>query len=78
MTVPQGDAGLLAAWHKVSAQVPKGYRLAGVTYHGPDSEKPWVAFLMLSETMESGGEEGWGNTPVEALGELSRRLQNTE
>lgn len=62
------------AFQDLAAVIPDPFELAGVTYHGPDAHRDWVAFVLNRETGVASGPEGWGNTPLEALDDLRSRL----
>jgi hypothetical protein len=63
-------------WLAVAAELPQGWELGGVTYHGPDHDGPWVAFLFWVERMETGGPEGIGLTAEQALENLRTELRS--
>lgn len=69
------EEDLIAAWRLVAASVPPPYELTGVTFHGPDDQPKWVAFV-YSEELSSFGAEGIGSTPIEALEDLARELRS--
>jgi hypothetical protein len=69
------EADLVEAWDAVAPLVPAPFELTGVTFHGLDASARWVAFIYRSEP-SSFGPEGVGETPVEALHDLARRLHD--
>jgi hypothetical protein len=66
---------LRQAFQALSAQVPEPYELAGVTFHGPEAHREWVAFLYSRDEEKPMGCEGWGATPIEALDDLRRHMR---
>jgi hypothetical protein len=65
---------LRAAFEAAAVQMPDGFELAGVTFHGPSGHREWVAFAQR-DGEPSAGCEGWGNTPFEALTDLMRHVR---
>lgn len=68
-------AELRAAFLALSGQVPKPYELVGVTYHGPDGDRDWVAFVRSNDDARPMSCEGWGGTPIEALEDLRLHMR---
>jgi hypothetical protein len=62
------------AFTALEAEIPEPWELNGVVYHGPNHPCPWIAFLWNNKTGETGGPEGCGETPLEALADLRARL----
>lgn len=65
---------LRAAFQTTASQMPDGLELIGVTFHGPEGQREWVAFAG-EDGDPSVGCEGWGDTPLEALIELQRHIR---
>lgn len=71
MEVEDGRFGALEAlWVSTSLELPRGWELGGITYHGPQHQGPWVAFLYHVASAEVLGPEGIGPTPEVALTDL--------
>ena len=66
---------LREAFLALAAEVPEPYELAGVTFHGPEGHREWVAFLSSNDVEKPMGCEGWGATPIEALNDLRRHMR---
>jgi hypothetical protein len=65
---------LAAAFAATADEMPKKFRLTGVTFHGPTAHREWVAVAMR-EGHATAECEGWGDTPFEALDELLRHVR---
>ncbi len=66
---------LRQAFLSLAAEIAEPYELAGVTFHGPQAHREWVAFLSSNDADEPGDCEGWGDTPLEALDDLRRHMR---
>ena len=47
----------------------------GVTYHGPNDERPWVAWVHGPEHRPASGAEGWGPSPIAAIEALVQHVR---
>ncbi len=65
---------LRARYQATAAKMPDGFTLVGVTFHGPDGHRDWVAFAQRGG-VPSAGCEGWGDTPFKALADLLRHVR---
>jgi hypothetical protein len=65
---------LRAAFQAAASEMPDGLELIGVTFHGPEGHREWVAFAGENGD-PSAGCEGWGDTPFEALIDLLRHIR---
>ena len=65
------SSGIAAAWQRIGSQLPTGFTLGGVVYHGPDRAPgtEWIAFL-LDGSGQVIGPEGAGADPVAALDDV--------
>jgi hypothetical protein len=66
---------LRAAFLALAGAVPEPYHLAGVTFHRPEAQREWVAFLSSNDPENPVGCEGWGAAPLEALSDLRRHMR---
>jgi hypothetical protein len=64
------------AWNEVEPRLPAGLNAIGVTYHGPDDDRPWVAWGSADGLGTPFGYEGWGDTPMNALHALATAYRN--
>jgi hypothetical protein len=55
---------------------PEPFELGRVTFHGPEGDREWVAFLLTNDDEKPIGCEGWGATPVEALDDLRQHMRD--
>ena len=69
---------LAAIWGEVRSRVPVDVRdNVGVTYHGPDDDRPWVAWCYRDAAEGPAfGHEGWGDSPLNALRALAVAYAN--
>jgi hypothetical protein len=56
-----------AVWAQIESLLPEDLNSVGVTYHGPDDDRPWVAWASTDGLGTAFGHEGWGDTPMNAL-----------
>jgi hypothetical protein len=66
---------LRRAFVELASEIQQPYELAGVTFHGPEAHREWVAFLTSNDPDKPMGCEGWGATPIEALQDLRRHMR---
>ena len=58
---------IAVVWAEVEARLPDYLNSFGVTYHGPDDDRPWVAWGSLDGLGPALAHEGWGDSPMTAL-----------
>ena len=68
-------AELRNAFLALSSEMPEPFELVGVTYHGPEGHRDWVAFLRSDDDERPMGCEGWGDTPFGALQDLRSHMR---
>jgi hypothetical protein len=75
------NADIEETWKTVARSVryaPDDGDAMGVTYGGPDDDRPWTAWLTREVPGGSPGfaPEGWGNTPMAALLALAEAVEH--
>ena len=65
---------LESLWRATQSELPPGFELAGIVYHGPDHPAPWIAFAEHSFGDDGETCEGVGTSPAEAIDALTQHI----